>query len=345
MRLDTRIEVTVLIVVGLFIGVWVGLRLTRGRTPSVGPPPEVQTGGQNAPDLPMSAPPAATPLDARQDEKPADENKPLPAAMSTEKSSQPPEAVVKNQNAPTEKTILSEEVAKLLAEGKRFEARALLTKQILAAPEGPQREQIRKTLNEINRVLFFSSRAPSPDCTFYKIKSGDALARIATKRCKRDTYFYHLLMRINNIKDPKRIRVGQKIKIPQGTFSALVQRRAHRLTVFLNGHYIKEYPVTVGAPTSPTPLGKFCLANNKVVKPPWYHEGNVYKYGDPRNILGTRWIGFEATEEYEGFGIHGTTDPDSIGKDASNGCIRMHNKDVEELFGMLMPGEIVEIRE
>jgi hypothetical protein len=45
----------------------------------------------------------------------------------------------------------------------------------------------------------------------------------------------------------------------------------------------------------------------------------------------------------KGFGIHGTNDPRSIGRKASHGCIRMQNRDVEELFGLVRIGDVVEL--
>ena len=62
---------------------------------------------------------------------------------------------------------------------------------------------------------------------------------------------------------------GKVLKIPQGTFSALVQKDAHRLIDLLDGNYIKEYPVALGAPDSPTPEGKFVLDVGKVKNPDW----------------------------------------------------------------------------
>ena len=56
-------------------------------------------------------------------------------------------------------------------------------------------------------------------------------------------------------------------------------------------------------------------------------------YGNPENILGTRWMGFKNSPGLTGFGIHGTTRPESIGREESSGCIRMGRSDVEELFG------------
>lgn len=70
----------------------------------------------------------------------------------------------------------------------------------------------------------------------------------------------------------------------------------------------------------------------KVVNPTWYpSEGGIVPPDDPRNPLGTRWIGIGGS-----YGIHGTRDPDSIGKAESRGCIRMRNRDVEELYDMLI---------
>ena len=60
--------------------------------------------------------------------------------------------------------------------------------------------------------------------------------------------------------------------------------------------------------------------------------------GDPRNELGSRWIGFKPS-----YGVHGTIFPESIGKAESHGCVRMNNKDVEELYGLVVVGTPVKI--
>ena len=57
------------------------------------------------------------------------------------------------------------------------------------------------------------------------------------------------------------------------------------------------------------------------------------------NPLGTRWIGLDIKH----IGIHGTDAPASIGYRRSHGCIRMRNRDVEELFEWLRPGDVVEL--
>jgi lipoprotein-anchoring transpeptidase ErfK/SrfK len=60
--------------------------------------------------------------------------------------------------------------------------------------------------------------------------------------------------------------------------------------------------------------------------------------GDPRNELGTRWIGFKPA-----YGIHGTIDPKSIGQAMGKGCVRMNNEDVEELYDLLVVGTPIKI--
>ena len=59
-------------------------------------------------------------------------------------------------------------------------------------------------------------------------------------------------------------------------------------------------------------------------------------FGDPENPLGTRWIAWRASDgTNSGLGFHGTKEPDSVGQDLSQGCVRMLNRDVEELYEIL----------
>ncbi|NLY66604.1 MAG: murein L,D-transpeptidase [Tissierellia bacterium] len=113
----------------------------------------------------------------------------------------------------------------------------------------------------------------------------------------------------------------------------VVNKSKKILTVYKNGEVYKKYPVALGKESSPTPDYKFRIIN-KIVDPYWGGMGGKYKPvkgGDPKNPLGRRWLGL-STEKYWGYGIHGNSDPFSIGKYISAGCIRMINEDVEELF-------------
>ena len=110
-----------------------------------------------------------------------------------------------------------------------------------------------------------------------------------------------------------------------------------RMAVMEEGHVVKLYVVAVGASISPSPEGDFGIVN-RVENPTYYHPGKVIGPGT-QNPLGTRWMGLSKT----GFGIHGTNQPESIGKAASHGCIRMKQQDLEELFAMLRVGDQVHI--
>jgi lipoprotein-anchoring transpeptidase ErfK/SrfK len=110
------------------------------------------------------------------------------------------------------------------------------------------------------------------------------------------------------------------------------------LSLVENGQVMRVFPVAVGAPETPTPIGTFTIVN-RIPHPTYYRPGKVIAPG-PSNPLGTRWLGLDM----KGYGIHGTDDPRSIGHARSHGCIRLNNRDVEQLFDLLRPGDVVELR-
>ncbi len=82
----------------------------------------------------------------------------------------------------------------------------------------------------------------------------------------------------------------------------------------------------------------------KLKHPDWYApDGNRYAYGDPKNVLGDYFVKFEHPS-FTGFGVHGTPDVDSIGRRASQGCIRMRDTDIREFFEIMPRGCQVAIR-
>ena len=118
----------------------------------------------------------------------------------------------------------------------------------------------------------------------------------------------------------------------------LVSIPDRKLALFANGRVVRVYRVAVGKSSTPSPVGEFKIVN-RVSNPTYYHKGQVIAAGKG-NPVGTRWIGLSA----KGYGIHGTNQPNSIGKAASTGCIRMGKKDVEELFAIVDAGDTVQIR-
>jgi lipoprotein-anchoring transpeptidase ErfK/SrfK len=215
-------------------------------------------------------------------------------------------------------------VSEYLKNGKKYEARNELSDLYFAETDKARRDEIKSKLNELNAELVFS-REPSQGAFIYVVRPGDSLIEIATKFNTN----YEFIMRINN-KHRTSIRVGEHLKILKGKVTVLVDKSDYTLTLLLDGRFIKQYPVGTGE-SDKTPEGKFVI-ENKLKNPVWYSPDGIYQFGDPKNVLGTRWIGFEDKKGLYGYGIHGTTDPDSIGKEMSNGCVRLKNEDVEDLF-------------
>lgn len=110
------------------------------------------------------------------------------------------------------------------------------------------------------------------------------------------------------------------------TYKIVIHIKPRLLELYINSQLRKSYPVAIGKPSSPTPLGSFTIINKAV---------------NPGGPYGTRWLGLSKPH----IGIHGTNDPSSIGKAVSKGCIRMNNKDIEEIFPLVGVGTAVSILE
>ena len=107
-------------------------------------------------------------------------------------------------------------------------------------------------------------------------------------------------------------------------YKIIVYTREKRLELYQGGRLLGTYPVAVGKPASPTPRGNFKIIN---------------KDDTPGPRFGSKWLGLSVPH----IGIHGTNEPESIGTAASEGCIRMFNRDVEALFYRLPLGTPVTI--
>lgn len=179
---------------------------------------------------------------------------------------------------------------------------------------------------------FISSQSDSRS-VMHEVKTGDTLTSISKK--------YHvttdLVRRVNHIQADKLV-LGSKLKIPAYKLSAVVDKSQNTLILKGDEEILKTYIVSTGANNS-TPVGVFKITD-KLVHPTWYRsDGKVIPYGDPANLLGTRWMGLTK----KGYGIHGTSEPEKLGQQVTDGCVRMKNEEVEELYGFLTPGTEITI--
>jgi len=117
----------------------------------------------------------------------------------------------------------------------------------------------------------------------------------------------------------------------------VVSLEDRKLALVEDGQVVKVYPVAVGKSSTPSPVGTFTI-ERRVMNPTYTHDGRVVAAG-PNNPVGTRWMGLSI----RGYGIHGTNAPDSIGKAASHGCIRLGKADLEDLYARVAVGDTVEL--
>jgi len=238
----------------------------------------------------------------------------------------------------------------LIERGELVAGRARLSQLLVAAGDrmrARDAQAIRDTLTSVNQRLIFSPEAAPNDplTEMYTVQSGDLLLKIAP----RYGIPYQLIERINEVR-ANRIRVGQDLKVIKGPFHAVVDSSDFRMDLYLEGPdgepvYIRSFPVGLGEQGS-TPLGNWIVKKGgKVTDPAWTNPrtGKFYKADHPENPLGDYWIALEgtdaATRELKSYGIHGTIEPNTIGTEASMGCVRLADEDIELVYQLLVGGK------
>lgn len=224
------------------------------------------------------------------------------------------------------------EAGKMEQEGKLLDARRLYRKIIAQYPQETEAVSVAlKKEQALNMKVLFS---PIPDefSTVYEVKPGDTLSRIAEEFGTTVEMIKKANDLKNNIIHPK-----QKLKVCNQKFSIFIDKSQNILILKADDRIVKTYTVATGKDNT-TPVGTFKIAV-RLSNPTWYKKGKVVPPGDPENVLGKYWLGFNL----QGYGIHGTNDESVMGKQVTEGCVRMRNKDVEELFSLIPVGTEVTI--
>jgi L,D-transpeptidase ErfK/SrfK len=134
--------------------------------------------------------------------------------------------------------------------------------------------------------------------------------------------------------------------LPDGAADGIVINAAE-MRLFMTGpkREIRTFPVALGVPEWPTPLGRYRIGN-KVREPVWQIPPSLRsKYGNrtvppgPDNPLGDYWLGLEGTH----YGLHGTDFVWSIGRLVTRGCIRLYPEDIRALYHMVSTGAQVSV--
>lgn len=271
--------------------------------------------------------------------------------------------------SPRPETVVSEaqrlvsEAQRDQAAGNTVEARAKLNRALLDSRlPANERGALRQQLAALNETILFSPELAKgdPTCDLYTVVSGDNLVNIRTKLSL--PVDWRLLQRLNKT-NPSALRIGQKLKVVRVPFHAVVHKSEFRLDLYmgdptstgapigpdgqdLNWIYVRSFPVglgEIGAGSAGTPEGTYTVRpKSKLVNPHWVNPrtGEKFSADDPKNPIGEHWIGLDGSDAAGkpilGIGIHGTIDPDSIGKQKSMGCVRMRSDDVAMMYEVLV---------
>jgi len=128
-----------------------------------------------------------------------------------------------------------------------------------------------------------------------------------------------------------------------------ISTRRNMLEIRVGKKVAAAFPVTVGSEQTVSPIGKWTVS--RIVKMPNFrYDLSMLNKGrrsshfhllppGPNNPVGVVWIALNKN----GIGIHGTSEPDSIGRASSHGCIRLANWDVVKVAELVKPGVSVTV--
>ena len=169
---------------------------------------------------------------------------------------------------------------KLKNEGKLLEARSALTSFIQRYPGGLHVGEAQDLLGDVN-VRILLSDYPAPEKEEYTVRSGDVLARIASKYKSTP----ELIMRTNNLSGTM-LRIGQKLLISNPEFSILIQRDTKFLYLLNRDQFFKRYRILhEKLPGKPAPK-----ITTKIAQVMAWKNGKRVGLTSPEFLNSTRWI-------------------------------------------------------
>ncbi|HVS18259.1 MAG TPA: L,D-transpeptidase family protein [Planctomycetota bacterium] len=236
--------------------------------------------------------------------------------------------------------------------GRSSTAAALWSELLLAEIQSPwptDREALRdwsEALMQAQRSHRWNPRGewPSIEVT---VRPGDSLIAIRKRvLAERPELLLctGLIARANGLANEDSIRPGDELRVPTDRASALVDLSSRWAFYLLGNEVVAAWEVGVGKQEGSTRVGTYTIGD-KQREPMWFQAGREpVPFGDPENPLGTRWLAWNENGKGTSLGFHGTTDPDGVGGRVSQGCVRMHNADVEVLYEVLPRDATVVVR-
>lgn len=161
------------------------------------------------------------------------------------------------------------------------------------------------------------------------------LDKVVDARCRARWYRVQLPMKPNGVTGF--VRAGD-IELARVRTRIHVDLSARRVTLFRDGKRVLHAVAAIGSPATPTPTGRFYV-NQRLVPE------------DQSGPFGPGAVGISAFSEVltgwaQGgpIALHGTNQPESIGRAVSNGCLRLDNRVIRRIFGAALAGTPVVIR-
>jgi lipoprotein-anchoring transpeptidase ErfK/SrfK len=208
-----------------------------------------------------------------------------------------------------------------------------------------------------------SPSKPSEQSKLKALRYGSLLEFVAERYHSAEEY----IQKLNPGKDWEHLKPGEELKVPNvvpfeiekltETFvpdnPAFVNRKVFILTkqrvleIFEGDQMLFEFPITPGSSKLPAPKGTFKILG--IATLPWFrHDEGVLNHGvrtenyfnlppGPNNPVGILWMGLNKP----GIGIHGTNNPETIGRAGSHGCIRTANWDAARIKDLVTKGNMV----
>lgn len=254
---------------------------------------------------------------------PSEAAAPAPAKAAAPATPAPAQA----NRAPLEKALALRDA------GKLAEARDAMRELLVTASDAQFVAETQKALGDVNMQLLLTP-APAPEKVDYVVQPGDGLGRIA----KMHNTTIEVIQKVNGLRDTI-IQPAQRLRVTPTKFALAVSKSANTLLITDDGRFFKLYRCGTGQ-YSTTPVGTFKITD-RIASPPWWKDGQTIPFGSKENVLGKHWLALDIPH----YGIHGTWEPETIGRQSSQGCIRLINEDVEELFIILPAGTPVQVTE
>ena len=279
------------------------------------------------------------------------DGKPVIGAATTKPSGSPgarEEAKPASASIPADaQRVLSEGKTKIdgneLTAGRKVLNDALMGGQLAGADAVAAKQLI----GEANKMLIFSPRRFNDDpwAGTHPVAPGEVLAKIALKYGVTP----ELLLQMNGMTDARKLRAGSTIKVLHGPFHLVISKQTFNMDIYLGSpgekgaEFVTSFQVGLGKDDG-TPAGTWIISD-RIPNPKWWGaRGQApIEAGDPKNPLGKYWLALTGidgkAEGQQSYGIHGTIEPESIGKQASMGCIRMRNEDVSVVYSLVVSGK------